>query len=181
MHIADIALRFAAISVLMLFAALLLRAHWRRPVGPLGALYLFGIIGCLLCPPIAREWNLGWVEVTFFIALFRRGGLFLVVQPRHVRRFLSPPPLSRRRHSRRRRLWPGVALRRQPRDCVWLGRRCRQENLHSDPANPVAWFRRPGARPGANRPVRRFGGTTPTLPRHRHRPLRHVHRDRRHH
>lgn len=70
MHIADIALRFAAISQLVLFAALLLRAHWRHPVGTLGALYLLGIVGYLLCPPVARDWQLGWVEVVFFIGCF---------------------------------------------------------------------------------------------------------------
>lgn len=70
MHIADIALRFAAISQLVLFATLLLRAHWRHPVGPLGALYLLGIVGYLLCPPVARDWHLGWVEVIFFIGCF---------------------------------------------------------------------------------------------------------------
>lgn len=70
MQTADLALRFATISQLVLLATLLLRAHWRQPVGPLAALYLFGVIGYLLCPLVAREWHLGWVEVIFFIGCF---------------------------------------------------------------------------------------------------------------
>ena len=70
MHIADIALRFAAVSQLVLLAVLLLRAHWRHPVGPLGALYLYGVIAYLLCPPVARDWHLGWLEVFFFVGCF---------------------------------------------------------------------------------------------------------------
>jgi len=70
MQTADIALRFAAISQLVLLAALLLRTHWRQPVGPLAALYLFGVVGYLLCPLVARHWHLGWVEVIFFIGCF---------------------------------------------------------------------------------------------------------------
>lgn len=70
MHSADLALRFAAISQLVLLAAVLLRAHWRHPVGPLGALYLLGIVAYLLCPPVARQWHLGWVEIIFFIGCF---------------------------------------------------------------------------------------------------------------
>ena len=45
-------------------------SSWRHSVGPLAALYLFGIIAYLLCPPIARHWHLGWVEIIFFIGCF---------------------------------------------------------------------------------------------------------------
>ena len=70
MHSADLALRSAAISQLVLLAAVLLRAHWRHPVGPLGALYLMGIAAYLLCPPVARHWHLGWTEFIFFVGCF---------------------------------------------------------------------------------------------------------------
>lgn len=53
------------------FVALIwLRDAGRSQAGKLVALFAFGVLSYLLCPPMARQWNLGVLEAPFFVGCF---------------------------------------------------------------------------------------------------------------
>ncbi|NQV20038.1 MAG: helix-turn-helix transcriptional regulator [Rhodospirillales bacterium] len=67
MGTADLVLRFVAIAQLVFAGTLLLKEQRGSLVGVLGVLFAFCTISYLLCPLIYRDWELGLIEVPFFI------------------------------------------------------------------------------------------------------------------
>jgi AraC-like DNA-binding protein len=68
--------RFAAMGPLLLLAALLVRTYGRLPIGWLGALYLVGVIGYLLCPLVVGRWHFGLWVIPFLVGCNGVAGFF---------------------------------------------------------------------------------------------------------
>jgi AraC-like DNA-binding protein len=66
----ELMLRLAGVTMLAFNAVLWLRGLRGSLVGPLGALFCFGIASYLLCPPLVRVWQLGLLELPFFFGCF---------------------------------------------------------------------------------------------------------------
>ena len=70
MAIADLILRMASVVMLAFLAIVWWRDLRGHLAGPLLAVFCFGVASYLLCPPLARTWQLGLIEVPFFIGCF---------------------------------------------------------------------------------------------------------------
>jgi len=72
----ELGFRIAAVALLAFTLTVWLRDLRNRLVGPLGALFFFCVISYLLCPPLARDWQLGVFEIPFFIGCFGAAPVF---------------------------------------------------------------------------------------------------------
>jgi AraC-like DNA-binding protein len=79
MSTVDLAVRLAGASIALYIALVWLRDAGRHPSGWLVALFAFGVASYLLCPPMAREWQLGLVEVPFFAGCFSVAVFFFLM------------------------------------------------------------------------------------------------------
>ena len=67
---AELFLRLNGAGMLAFFAVLWWRDCRGQLTGPLGALFCFGVASYLMCPPMARAWELGVIEAPFFFGCF---------------------------------------------------------------------------------------------------------------
>jgi len=75
----EIALRFSGVTALAFIAVLWFRDVQRKQLGILVALFCFSIASYLMCPPMAREWQLGIIEVPFFIGCYTAAVFFFLM------------------------------------------------------------------------------------------------------
>jgi len=79
MSTVEIAIRFSGVTALAFIAVLWLRDVHGKQLGILVALFCFSIASYLLCPPMVREWQLGIIEVPFFIGCYSAAVFFFLM------------------------------------------------------------------------------------------------------
>ncbi len=80
---AELVLRISAVLILAFVAILWLRDARKRLTGVLVAVFMFGVISYLLCPPLDRHWQFGILEVPFFIGCYG-AALFFYLMSRAI-------------------------------------------------------------------------------------------------
>lgn len=79
MSSAELVLRMAGVVMLSFVALLWLRDARDRLAGLMAALFCFGVISYLLCPPLVRDWQWGILEAPFYFGCFGAAVFFYLM------------------------------------------------------------------------------------------------------